>query len=200
MWQEISKIGKKLVLQGLASAHFGNISIRKGKKILITAHNSLLDELDKNAFVEVDLDKPVPKVKKASAETIVHQRIYQNIPTSAIIHTHSPFAIIQSMISKESVLIPQDCESKYFLRGIPIVTGEPGTSELADNVAKALKNYHGVIVKGHGTFAYGKNLQQAYLVVCSIEQACKIKYFTDLYGYFRKNCNRKKEKFKRTEK
>ncbi len=202
MKKEISKIGKKLVLQGLASAHFGNISVRKGKQILITAHGTLLNEIDHKVLVKVDFNQPgvklfpgksVPKVSKASAETIVHLSIYQKTPARTIIHTHSPFAVIQSMISEGSIILPQDCESKYFLRGIPVVTGEPGTKELANNVAVALKNYRGVLVKGHGTFARGDNLQEAYTVVCSIEQACKIKYFTELYGYFRKDCNCKKE-------
>lgn len=188
MWQEISKIGKKLVRNGLTSAHFGNISIRRKNKILITATGNLLDELDKRNIAEVDLKKTPPA--SASAETIVHQRIYQTLPVSAIIHTHSPFAVILSMVSsvdhdhrQEEMLILEDCESKYFLKEIPIVSGEPGTEELANKCAKALKNRRAVIVQGHGTFAVGKNLTEAYLIISSLEQACKIKYFTDLYSF-----------------
>jgi len=210
MWQEISKIGEKLVRYGLASAHFGNISIRKGKKILITARGSLLDELERNAIVEVDLNETPEKlasapVNRASAETVVHQKIYQTLPVSAIIHTHSPFAIIQSMICEDNMLILEDCESKYFLKEIPIITGEPGTNELANKCAQALRKQGGnhlkaVVVQGHGTFVVGRNLTEAYLIVSSLEQACRIKYFTDLYEYFRKNSYRKKEKFRRTKK
>jgi len=203
MWQEISRIGKKLVLYGLASAHFGNLSIRKGKKFLITARGGLLDELDRKSIVEVSLNE-MPDTR-ASAETIVHQRIYQTLPVAAIIHTHSLFAVIQSMISKRKTLLLEDCESKYFLKEIPIVTGEPGTSDLADKCTQALKKGRGdhrkaVLVQGHGTFAVGKNLTEAYVTVSSIEQACKIKYFTDLYGYLRKNCSCEEEKFKRRKK
>lgn len=188
MWQEISKIGKKLVRNGLTSAHFGNISICRKNKILITATGNLLDELDKRSIVEVDLKKTPPA--SASAETIVHQRIYQTLsedrdlrPVSAIIHTHSPFAVILSIVSQEEMLILEDCESKYFLKEIPIVSGEPGTEKLANKCAEALKNRRAVIVRGHGTFAVGKNLTEAYLIISSLEQACKIKYFTDLYSF-----------------
>lgn len=198
MWQEISKFGKKLVNFGLAGAHFGNISVRIGDKILITRSGSMLDELDEDAIVKVDLNKPTSRVIRASTETIVHRAIYQRTQALAIIHGHSPFAIVQSMINKRKSLTPEDCESKYFLGEIPIITGEPGSDRLAENAAKALKNHKGVIVKGHGTFAIGKNLEEAYTVVSSIEQVCKIKYYTDLYGYFRKNRHSEKTNSKRT--
>lgn len=198
MWQEISKFGKKLVNFGLAGAHFGNISVRTGNKILITRSGSMLDELNKNRIVEVDLGSRSPVVKGASVETTVHRTIYEKTSALAVIHAHSPFAIIQSMLNKGNLLIPEDCESKYFLGEIPIITGEPGSDRLAENAAKALKNHKGVIVKGHGTFAIGKNLEEAYAVVSSIEQVCKIKYYTDLYGYFRKNCHSEKTNSKRT--
>ena len=198
MWQEISKFGKKLVNYGLAGAHFGNISVRTGNKILITRSGSMLDELNQDAIVEVTLGRMSSLAADASVEMPVHRAIYEKTSALAVIHAHSPFAIVQSMLSKGNLLIPEDCESKYFLQGVPIVTGEPGSDRLAENAAKALKKHKGVIVKGHGTFAIGKNLEEAYAVVSSIEQVCKIKYYTDLYGYFRKNCRSEKTNFKRT--
>ena len=113
MWRQISKFGKKLVSYGLAGAHFGNISVRTGNKILITCAGSMLDELDENAIVTVNLNKPTPRSAKASAETKVHLAIYKKTSAAAIIHGHSSFAIVQSMISKNKTLVPQDCESKY---------------------------------------------------------------------------------------
>jgi len=198
MWQEISKFGKKLVNFGLAGAHFGNISVRTGDKILITRSGSMLDELNENEVVEVNLDSASPMVSGASVETTVHRAIYQKTPALAVIHAHSTFAIVQSMLSKSNLLIPEDCESKYFLGEIPIIAGEPGSDKLAENAAKALRNHKGVIVKGHGTFAIGKNLGEAYAVASSIEQVCRIKYYTDFYGYFRKNCHSEKTNSKRT--
>lgn len=186
MWKEISKFGKKLVDYGLAGAHFGNISVRVGNKILITRSGVMLDELDEKAVIRADLNKPVPSESRASAETLVHQVIYQKTRAQAIIHAHSPFAIVQSMVVKSKLLACEDCESKYFLKGIPIVSGEPGSRELAQKSAQALKNHRGVIVRGHGTFGVGKDLKEAYLTVSSIEQSCKIKYFADLVSSFKR--------------
>jgi L-fuculose-phosphate aldolase len=45
MWQEIAKFGKKLVERDLVESQFGNISVRKGEKMLITKRGFALDEI-----------------------------------------------------------------------------------------------------------------------------------------------------------
>lgn len=180
MWREISKFGKKMVQCGLTHSHFGNISVRVGNKLIITKSGTMLDEIDENMVVELDLDKPGSLDTIASIETIVHKNIYKETSALAIIHAHSPFAIVQSMISSTSLLIPTDCESKYLLHEIPIITGGVGSEELARNAAIALKNHKGAIIKEHGPIAMGKIVEEAFVTICSIEHVCKVKYFADL--------------------
>jgi L-fuculose-phosphate aldolase len=181
MWREISKFGKKMVQCGLTHSHFGNISVRVGNKLIITRSSSMLDEIDENMVVELDLDKASSFDTIASSETIVHRHIYKETSALAIIHAHSAFAIVQSMISSTNLLIPTDCESKYFLHEIPIITGGVGSRELAQNAANALKDHKGAIIKEHGPIAIGKIIEEAFVTICSIEHACKVKYFTDLF-------------------
>jgi L-fuculose-phosphate aldolase len=57
---------------------------------------------------------------------------------------------------------------------IPIVQGRPGSEELAVNVAEALRLSHLAIARGHGTFAGGKTLDQAYLFTSLAEHTCRI--------------------------
>jgi len=180
MWREISKFGKKMVECGLTHSHFGNISVRIGNKLIITRSGSMLDEIDENMVVEVDLDKPSSFDTLASSETIVHRQIYKETSGLAIIHAHSPFAIVQSMISNSDLLVPTDCESKYFLHEIPIISGGVGSKELAQNAANALKDHKGAIIKEHGSIAIGKIVEEAFVTICSIEHACRVKYFADL--------------------
>lgn len=179
MWQEIKRFGQKLVYYGLTHSHFGNISIRRGDKILITRSGSLLDEINENMVVEVELARPTSFDLIASSETIVHRQIYQQTSALAVIHVHSPFAVILSFLSPAETLTPTDTESKYFLHEIPLVTGGIGSAELATNVARALQDHKAVIVRGHGSFAQGKILEEAYVNICSVEHACKVKYFCD---------------------
>ncbi len=177
----MAKFGKKLVDSGLVESHFGNISIRTGTIMLITRSGFALDEIDENSVVEVDINKPSSFDMIASSEAVVHREIYRNTSGLAIIHAHSPFAAIESLLAGEDLIIPLDSEGEYFLHEIPLVRGGSGTRELARNTSDALRDRKGAIVKGHGTFAVGKVLEEAYVVATQIEHSCKIKYYYELY-------------------
>ncbi len=180
MWQEIARIGKKLVERDLVESQFGNISVRKGEKMLITKSGFALDEINKDSIVELDIKKTCDLDSIASSETIVHRTIYEHISALAIIHVHPAFAVIESMLVDTNSIIPINIEGEHFLHEIPIVKGASGTAELADNVAQALVGQKGVIVSGHGTFAIGKTLDDAYFITVLVEQSCKLKYYFDL--------------------
>ncbi|KCZ72644.1 ribulose-5-phosphate 4-epimerase-like epimerase or aldolase [Candidatus Methanoperedens nitroreducens] len=180
MWQDMAKFGKKLVDHGLVESHFGNISIRIGSRMLITRTGFALDEIDENSVVEVDIDKPSSLDIIASSESIVHRAIYKNTSALAIIHAHSPFAVVESLLADRDMIVPVDSEGQYFLHEIPVVRGGIGTTELAKNTADALRDHRGAIVFSHGTFAIGKILEEAYIITTQIEHSCKLKYYCDL--------------------
>lgn len=180
MWQEIAKFGKKLVECDLVESQFGNISIRKGEKMLITKSGSALDEINKESVVELDIEKPCDLDRIASSETIVHRTIYKNTSALAIIHVHPAFAVIESMLVDTGSIVPINIEGEHFLHEIPIVKGASGTADLANNVSQALIGHKGAIVSGHGTFAIGKTLDEAYFITALVEKSCKLKYYFDM--------------------
>jgi L-fuculose-phosphate aldolase len=180
MWQEMAKFGKKLVERDLVGSQFGNISVRKGEKMHITKSGIALDEINEDSIVELDIEKPCDIDRIASSETIVHRTIYKHISALAIMHVHPAFAVIESMLIDTESIVPINIEGEHFLHEIPLVKGAPGTAELADNVAHALIGHKGVIVTGHGTFAIGNTLDEAYFITALIEQSCKLKYYFDM--------------------
>ncbi|PKL57703.1 MAG: fuculose phosphate aldolase, partial [Methanomicrobiales archaeon HGW-Methanomicrobiales-5] len=68
----------------------------------------------------------------------------------------------------------EDSEGVMFCPLIPVVTGAPGTQEVADNVARALSTSKLVIARGHGTFAAGATLDDAYVLTSLAEHSCRI--------------------------
>jgi L-fuculose-phosphate aldolase len=180
MWHEMAKFGKKLVDRGLVESRFGNISIRKGDKMLITTGGSYLDDITEKNVVEIDIDKSSSLDSIASSETIVHRMIYQKNPALAIIHVHPSFAVIESLLAENDMIVPLNVEGQYFLREIPVVRGTAGTHELAKKTAQALLDHKGVIVFSHGTFTIGKTLDEAYFITGQIEHGCKLKYYYDM--------------------
>jgi L-fuculose-phosphate aldolase len=177
MWQEIAKYGRKLVEHGLVESNFGNISIRAGDKMLITRTGAALDEVTENSVVEVDIQDTSSMDIIASSETVVHREIYRQTSALAIIHAHCLYAIVESLLAGPGgIILPADSEGQYFLGDIPVVGGGIGSCELAENLANALSRYRGAVVYGHGTFAIGRTLGDAYIVTTQIEHSCKIKY------------------------
>lgn len=179
MWREIARFGKKLVEYGLVESHFGNISLRTGNKMLITRSGSALDDIGEDSVVEIDIDRTSGMDMIASSEAIVHRAVYQNTSALAVIHAHCPYAVIESLI-EDSAIKPIDSEGVYFLHEIPIVTGGVGTPDLATNVASALREHKGAIIRGHGVIAIGMILEEAYVITAQIEHSCRIKYHVDL--------------------
>ena len=87
---------------------------------------------------------------------------------------------IRAMIADGDLITPTDSESLYLLHEIPIVAGRVGSPELAQAAAAALADHRGAIIKGHGPIAVGKIVEEAFVHICSVEHACRVKYFVDL--------------------
>jgi len=179
-WKEISRFGKKTVSSGLTSSRFGNISVLDRDKIVITCTGSMLDELDERQIVEVDSKCACDLDRVASSETCVHREIYRRTSAGAVIHTHSPFAVALSLLCGDDVQ-PVDSEGRAFLGIMPIVEGSFGSEDLARNVSLALTTKRACIARGHGVFAAGRTLEEAYSVVCMAEHSSQVRYLVDAY-------------------
>lgn len=167
---QFSTIGRRLFSENLIGGNFGNMSAREGvDQFLITRTGSYLD--DPGELVLVPLQGEVPS--HASSEWKVHRSIYERTPgVQAIVHAHPPYSVAASIVMDE--LIPLDSEGKMFCPKIQIVNGDPGTQDLADQIAEALSKAQVCIARGHGTFATGETLQEAYLYTSIVEHASRI--------------------------
>ncbi|HUV80221.1 MAG TPA: aldolase [Candidatus Bathyarchaeia archaeon] len=179
--QELIKYGKKIVEAGLAHSHFGNVSKRVGDQMLISTTGSMLDELEGQIVtVPVDPTSPDELDVIASTEVNVHRAIYRATSALAILHGHSKYAVAMSMLYKpDEQIVPEDAESIYVLHEIPVVRGGVGSDKLARNTADALRDHKGIVVQGHGTFARGATVDEAYVILSSVEHACTVKYLVD---------------------
>jgi L-fuculose-phosphate aldolase len=168
--EELAKVGRRAIAEGLVSANFGNASLRTGAGFLVKQSGAYLD--DPGPLVPVSLEGDIPP--DASRESLVHRAIYRVTPHLAILHTHPPYAVALSFGLDE--IIPADPEGLLLCPGIPVVDGDPGSLILGDRVAHALQHGKIVIARGHGTFAAGKDLEEAYIVTSAAEHACRILY------------------------
>lgn len=174
--REFERIGKRLFSEHLVGGNFGNISIRNGNEgFFIKRTGDYLDEVQELVFVPFEGIVPA----NASSEYRVHSAVYRNSSHQAIVHAHPQAAIAASLVM--DTVFPEDSEGKMFCPRISIVEGAPGTQELADNVADVLKTSKLVIVRGHGTFAAGKSLDEAYQFTSLAEHSCRVLAIKQLF-------------------
>ncbi|MDV0441529.1 aldolase [Methanorbis furvi] len=178
VFADFTRIGKRLFTEHLVGGNFGNMSARTDDGYFITRTGSYLDA-DPAQIVLMPLNGRV--TPGASSEWRVHTAIYNAAGThAAIVHAHPAHAVALSLLVEDEIFTI-DSEGKMLAPTIAVVDGAPGTQELADAIAGALKSSNIVIARGHGTFAAGKDLDQAYLFTSLAEHCCKILHYTKLY-------------------
>jgi L-fuculose-phosphate aldolase len=167
-------IGRDLFQAHLVTSHGGNMSIRLGNHLIITRRGSMLGRLTEKDLIKVDLSESESKLKLPSSELLVHKEIYNHTDALAVIHAHSPEATVRSLL--EDVIVPLDIEGAYLLGKVPVVSTKapPGSKEVALLLSKALKQHKIVVLRGHGTFAIGQFLEEAFHWTSTLEVSCKI--------------------------
>jgi L-fuculose-phosphate aldolase len=175
MFEEMIKFGRELFMLGINNSHSGNMSLRSHGVIYITKHGARLGDLTRMDIVAVNLNDDT-RDNNASIETKVHRAVYlANPDVRAIVHSHPPNAIALSLSCEK--IVPVDMEGSYYLPEIPVLTKCETTISsdcVAENLPSFFSRYKVVVVKGHGTFAVGKTLEEAYMYTSVSESASRI--------------------------
>lgn len=172
---QFQKVGRDLFTSGLICGTSGNLSIRLGDRVLITRRSSALSSLEEQDLIETGIIKNDRFTPIASSELPVHRAIYQHTNATAIVHAHPPHAVALSL--NETEIIPNDDEGKKLISYVPIVGHTPDTivpGILADVVSDNFQHTRIVMVRGHGSFAIGQILEEAYQITAAFEESCKV--------------------------
>lgn len=173
MLEQFSRFGRELFLQGVNSSHSGNMSVRAGDRIFITRRGSMLSNMIEGDIVETGLREDDSHITLASTEIKIHRAIYLETSALAIVHAHPPFAIALSM--DEDEIVPIDTEGIYYFKSIPVIDAglTVGSDEVAEKLPPLLQNYKAAMIRGHGSFAGGQMLEEAFQWTSSLEASCK---------------------------
>ena len=180
IFEQFREIGRDLYEAGMISSHGGNLSVRLGDRVIIKRRGAQLGRLKPHDLIETGLDKNDSGVALASTELLAHRTIYKMTPALAICHCHPRRAIAFSLSRDE--FVPIDNEASYLLKKVPVITEEfaSGTPEMSNKLAAALQQYKIVMLRGHGSFAIGQTLDEAFFWSSTFEEACEIAIWAKL--------------------
>ena len=171
---QFQEVGRDLFTRGIVSSHTGNLSIRLGDNLIITRRGSQLGCLQEQDLIETGIFKNDRSTPLASTELAVHRAIYQATSALAIIHAHPPYSIALSM--KEREVVPNSAEGYDTIGKVPVLGWgmEVKPGGMADIISEALKDRRIIMVHGHGIFATGQLLEEAYHYTTTLEENCQV--------------------------
>jgi len=87
---------------------------------------------------------------------------------------HPPAAVALSL--SRTVIEPLDLEGTYYMPRVAVVhpEGPYDPHGLAGPVGKALSSANVVVIRGHGAFSWGGDLQEAFHWASALEHSCRI--------------------------
>lgn len=176
--KQVVEFARNMLESGLVVGTGGNISIfnREKKLVVITPGSTDYMDMGPEDTVIVDLDgKIVDGEGKPSSELKLHSIFYKNREDiNAVVHTHSFYASALSCLNRGLPAVHYMIASAGGdLQCVPYATF--GTSELADNALKGMKNRKAVLLGNHGLVSAARTIEQAYSIAGHME------YISGLY-------------------
>ncbi|HUY19791.1 MAG TPA: class II aldolase/adducin family protein [Candidatus Binataceae bacterium] len=175
--EELISAGRQLYERGLQTPRSGNVSARDEQVFWITRTGSNLARLTATHFVRVEVSDLAAIPPEASVETAVHRGVYTASGTGAIVHAHPPYAIAAAETAGEQGITPIHNEALVGLKWIPVigtsVAGED-TGEEVGAIAAQLRRWPALVIRGHGAFTIGDDIDEALYRMVLLEEVCKI--------------------------
>jgi L-fuculose-phosphate aldolase len=157
---------------GLNDSHSGNLSVRCGDDFWITPTGACADTLEADQLIRcrVDADPPTG----ASLDAPLHRAVYRENPAiTAVMHSHGACSVAATLAGNR--FQPVDFEGQLYFASVPVldIAYCDYLARSPREVAAALRDSPLVVVRGHGVYAGGKDLDQAYKWTCSFELSAK---------------------------
>jgi L-fuculose-phosphate aldolase len=166
---------------GYNDSHSGNASVRVGTTIWVTPAGACADTLVADNLIKCHIGGECGQ--GASLDAPLHVRIYQkNAQAHAALHSHGPYSVALTLRGGD--FTPLDFEGQLYFPTVPVITipCEDYLKQSPEQVAHMLARHPITIVRRHGVYAWGKNLDFAYKWTCSLEQSAKTAFIARVNG------------------
>lgn len=161
-----------LASEGLLIGTAGNVSVRAGDQLAVTATGIVLRQAAPEQVTVVSLDGAVAAGDlEPTSELELHLGIYRRYAAGAVVHTHSPQATALSLVLDELPCVHyQQLLIGGSVRVAPFAVF--GSAELAGHVLAALEGRSAALLANHGAIVHGRTLAEAVDHALLLEWAC----------------------------
>ena len=174
----LAEIGRGFHARGWVlgtSGNFSSVISREPLRLAITSTGLDKGTLTPAHFLEMDNAANVVRGDgRPSAEALLHLAIVHGVDAGAVLHTHSVWStVLSGSHAAQSGIALEGFEMLKGLEGVrthkhrewlPILENSQDMVELGDRVSKVLRatpGIHGFLLKEHGLYTWGANLQEA---------------------------------------
>jgi methylthioribulose-1-phosphate dehydratase len=173
----IAELGRDLYGLGWLPATSGNLSVRlDGSSCAVTVSGRDKGRLTGQDIMRVSLAGEPLGPGRPSAETLLHTGLYRwSADIGAVLHTHGPTTTVLGLrLAGQDRLVLEGYELLKAFAGVethatwldfPIFDNTQDIAALAEEVMARLEGHsppcHGYLIRGHGTYVWGRDLGEA---------------------------------------
>jgi methylthioribulose-1-phosphate dehydratase len=176
--EDLAEIGRAFYARGWVlgtSGNFSAVTSRDPLRLAITSTGLDKGILKPTQFLEIDAaTKPLRGNGRPSAEALLHVAVVRAVNAGAVLHTHSVWStVFSSTFASRGGVTIEGYEMLKGLEGVrthqhrewlPILENSQDMIDLAQKVTATVRDFpaiHGFLLKEHGLYTWGEDLEQA---------------------------------------
>lgn len=176
--RQLAAVGRDFYARGWMLGTSGNLSAVAGSeplRLAITASGADKGALTSAHILQIDKDGAVTRGNgRPSDETRLHLTVVRERGAGAVLHTHSVWStLLSETFAREGRLTIEGFEMLKGLAGVqthehseelPVIENSQDMEAVSRSLVKALEQYpaaHGVLLRRHGLYSWGRNLDEA---------------------------------------
>jgi methylthioribulose-1-phosphate dehydratase len=179
----------------------GNVSLRSGGSVVITASGRSKGTMAAGDTVVVDPEKGRPlagETERPSAETFIHLAVYRQVPEcGAVIHAHAPYSTaLATLVGAEGVVGTALFSRLELAKGlgvadpsevaVPVFPNWPDVPRIGEDVAGYLARTADappvLLIDRHGVTSWGRSLEEARNRMECVEELSRLALLTGAFG------------------
>jgi ribulose-5-phosphate 4-epimerase/fuculose-1-phosphate aldolase len=161
-----------MFLTNLVSSHTGSMSVRSEDRATISRRGAMLGRLRAEDLMEIAIDEEAPE--EAPEDVLVHQMVYRSTDALSVIYARPPATMALALI--EDRLSPAAGEGAEYFGSAPVLISQRAINspDIAQLIARTLRENRIVALRGQGVFARGADLDDAFHMVSLLEEMCRV--------------------------